>query len=150
MVSARIVVASATGILKHCNRSSLVEFGGHIQLNRHWAYSLLSRMNFVKRKVTTAKSKQSSQQFSQLKETFLSDITSTVEVCLSSLFTLSVCVCVCCCCWRGFSTIVTSLNFTASFPSLCRWKTFQWNSSLTGIAHGQWRDRDQSVWRQLA
>ena len=32
-------------------------FGGHALLNRHWAYSLLTRMNFVKMKDTTAKSK---------------------------------------------------------------------------------------------
>ena len=34
-VSAQIAIASARGILLHCDRSSLVEFGGHIQLNRH-------------------------------------------------------------------------------------------------------------------
>ena len=49
VVSARIAVASARGIMLHCNRSSPVEFGGHVQLNRHWAYSLLKRMKFVKR-----------------------------------------------------------------------------------------------------
>ena len=33
-VSARIVIAAARGILLKCNRSKLVEFGGHVQLNR--------------------------------------------------------------------------------------------------------------------
>ena len=80
VVSARIVIAAARGILQHYDQSSLVEFGGHIQLSRKWAYSLLSRMKFVKRKATTAKSKQSTEEFHQLKETFLSDIVSTVEM----------------------------------------------------------------------
>jgi hypothetical protein len=51
VVSARVTIASARGILLHCDRLSL---GGHIQLNRLWAYSLLSRVKFVKKK---AKSK---------------------------------------------------------------------------------------------
>ena len=80
VVSARIVIAAARGILQHYDRSSLLEFVGHIQLSRQWAYSLLSRMKFVKQKATTAKSKQSTEEFHQLKETFLSDIVSTVEM----------------------------------------------------------------------
>ena len=36
-VSARIVTAAARGILMKCDRSKLVEFGGHVELNRHWA-----------------------------------------------------------------------------------------------------------------
>ena len=71
VVSARIAVASARGIMLHCNRSSLVEFGGHIQLNRHWSYSQLKRMKFVKRMATTAQSKQSTEEFGELKEGFL-------------------------------------------------------------------------------
>ena len=38
-------------ILLTCNRPNLVEFGGHVQLNRHWSYALL--MNLVQRKATT-------------------------------------------------------------------------------------------------
>jgi len=30
---------------------------GYPRLNRHWAHSFLKRMNYVKRKATTAKSK---------------------------------------------------------------------------------------------
>jgi len=80
VVSARIAMAAARGILLSCDRSRLVEFGGHVQVNRHWAYSLLSRMKFKKRKVTTAKSKYSIANFTQLKETFLNDIVATVEM----------------------------------------------------------------------
>ena len=57
-VSAQIAIASARGILLHRDRSSLLKFEGHIQLNRHWDYSLLSRMMFVKRKAIMAFLKQ--------------------------------------------------------------------------------------------
>ena len=52
-----IVMAAARGILLKCNRGMLVDYGGHIELNRYWARSMLQRMNFVQRKVSTAKSK---------------------------------------------------------------------------------------------
>ena len=48
-ISARIAMAAARGILRKCNQSMLVENGGPIQLNGHWAHSLLKRMNFVQR-----------------------------------------------------------------------------------------------------
>ena len=80
MVSARIAMAAARVILLSCDRTKLVEFGGHVELNWHWAYSLLSRMKFVRRKVTTAKSKHSIEGFAQLKETFLDDVVATVEM----------------------------------------------------------------------
>ena len=50
-------MAAAQGILLSCAKEKLVEFGGHIDLNRHWAFSLLKRMNFVKRKATMSKMK---------------------------------------------------------------------------------------------
>ena len=56
VVSARIVMAAARGIVLSCNRSRLAEFGGDVAITRHWAYALLRCMNFVKRKATTAKS----------------------------------------------------------------------------------------------
>ena len=57
VVLARIAMAATRGIVLTCDRSLLVEFGGHVELSKHWAYSLLHRMKFVQRKVTTAKSK---------------------------------------------------------------------------------------------
>ena len=80
VVSARITMAAARGMLFSCNRSMLVEFGGHVNLNRSWAYSLLSRMNFVNRKVTTSKSKHSVADFKRLKEAFLNDVVTTVQM----------------------------------------------------------------------
>ena len=80
VVTARIAVAVARGILLSCDRSKLAEFGGHVMLNRFWAYSLLKRMKFVKRKVTTAKSKHVVAEFEHLKEEFLQDVVTTVEM----------------------------------------------------------------------
>ena len=57
VISSRIVMAAAKGIVLSSEKLKLVEYGGHININRHWAYSLLTRMKFVKRKATTAKSK---------------------------------------------------------------------------------------------
>ena len=56
VVSARIAVAAARGILLASNRNMLAELGGPVELNRHWAYSLFKRMQYVKRKASTAKS----------------------------------------------------------------------------------------------
>lgn len=80
IVSPRIVMAAARGIVLTSNRSMLVEFGGNVELNRHWAYLLLHRMNFVQRKVTTAKSKHAIEDFDWLKEEFLDDVVATVEM----------------------------------------------------------------------
>ena len=52
-VNARIVMAAAEGIVKATDRTLLVEHGGSIQLTQAWAYSILNRMGFVKRKATT-------------------------------------------------------------------------------------------------
>ena len=53
-ISARKAMAGARGILRKYNRSMLAKNGGPFQLNRHWADSLLKRMNFVQRKTTTS------------------------------------------------------------------------------------------------
>ena len=80
VVSARIAVAAARGIVHTYNKSLLAEFGGHIELTTDWAYSLFRRMTFVKRKVTTAKSKHPVTEFNQLKERFLAEVVETVQM----------------------------------------------------------------------
>ena len=80
MVSSKIVVAAAKGVVAAYDQSSLVEFGGHIRLTGHWAYSLLHRMKFMQRKATTAKSKYSVADFDKLKESFLQEVITTVEL----------------------------------------------------------------------
>ena len=56
-VSTQIVLGAARGILKTVDKQKLREFGGHIDISRQWALSLLRRMNFIQRKAITAKSK---------------------------------------------------------------------------------------------
>ena len=70
VVTASVVVAATRGILISRDRTQLAEFGGHIQLSRQWAYHLLSRMKFMKRKATTAKSKHTPADFAAAKEAF--------------------------------------------------------------------------------
>ena len=79
VVTAKIAVAAARGILLACDWSKLAEFSEHIRLGSSWAYSLLNRMKFVQRKATTSKSKLPVERFAEIKEQFLSDVVSTVE-----------------------------------------------------------------------
>ena len=51
------MLATARGLLLAYDQSKLAEFGRHIVLNYHWAYTFLRRMNFMQRRATTAKSK---------------------------------------------------------------------------------------------
>lgn len=80
VVSAKIAVAAARGILLSCDRSMLVEFGGPVELSRQWAYSLLKRMQFVRRKATTSKSKYTVANFEELKKSFLDEVVTTVSM----------------------------------------------------------------------
>ena len=80
VVSATIAIAAAKGILLSTDKMKLLEYGGHIQLNTTWAYSLLERMNFVKRKATEAKSKHTVENFAELKQCFLDDVVATVSM----------------------------------------------------------------------
>ena len=79
-VSARIAIAAARGILRKCNSSLLVENGGPIELNRHWAHSLLASMKFVQRKATTSVSKFVMTDFDARKRQFLTDVSTTVAM----------------------------------------------------------------------
>ena len=80
IITASVVVAAARGILISCDHSKLVEFGGHIELNRHWAYRSLDRMKIVRRKATTSKSKHKPENFAKLKEAFLDDVLAVVSM----------------------------------------------------------------------
>ena len=79
-LSARIVMAAARGILLKCDRTKLAEFGGRVEINRHWVHSLLTCMKFVQRKATTAKSKETDTNFAELKKSFLTDVKATVTM----------------------------------------------------------------------
>lgn len=54
VVNAKIAIAAAKGIVKARKKDLLDENGGHVTLGRGWAKSLFKRMNFVRRKKTTA------------------------------------------------------------------------------------------------
>ena len=80
VVTARVAIAAARAIILTQDRSQLIELGGHIELTQAWAYSLLCRMKFVKRKATTAKSKFSNANFAEVKKEFLNDLAAIVEL----------------------------------------------------------------------
>ena len=48
VVSARIAMVAAKGILLKCNRTMLSDYGGHVNINRQWLHSLLKRMKLFK------------------------------------------------------------------------------------------------------
>ena len=78
--NARIVMAAAEGIVKATDRILLVEHGGHIQLTQAWAYSILKRMDFIRRKATTkSKLTLSESTFKQCKANYLQKIKKVVR-----------------------------------------------------------------------
>lgn len=79
-MSARIAMAAARGILLKCDWTMLLDYGRHVNINRYWAHSLLKRMKFVQRKATTAKSKETTADFAELKKSFPEDVVSTVTM----------------------------------------------------------------------
>ena len=49
LLTAAVAIDTARGLLLAENQNKLAEFGGHIDLNRHWAYSQYKRMGFVQK-----------------------------------------------------------------------------------------------------
>lgn len=77
VVNSAIVVAAANGIVSAKDASLLVSRGGNISLNKNWAKSLLSRMQYVKRKCSNA-GKVSLPNFKMIQGVFLADIAAEV------------------------------------------------------------------------
>ena len=77
VINADVVVAAARGIVESKDRSKLVEYGGQISIEKSWAKSLLTRMNFVKRKGSTA-AKLPPSEFENLKQSYLERIKEAV------------------------------------------------------------------------
>ena len=71
-------MAATRGLLLASNRNMLVEYGGHVNINRAWAQSFLERMGYVKRKATTTNSKYSLTDFKQVKKQFLKKVAEIV------------------------------------------------------------------------
>ena len=72
-----VVIAAGRGIVMKHDEALLAENGGEINLTKHWAASILGRMNYVKRRGTT-KPRCLPEKFDEIKEQFLQDILTTV------------------------------------------------------------------------
>lgn len=80
IVNASVVISAAKGIIMATDSSLLMEYGGHINLSRHWAYHVLDRMKFTRRKATTSKSKTLPQEFAKIKIDFLKEIAAVITI----------------------------------------------------------------------
>ena len=67
-VAASIAIAAARGLLLAKDKKLLSENGGHIKLDKQWAYLLFRRMGFALRKPTTAKSRMSTARLQRSEE----------------------------------------------------------------------------------
>ena len=77
-ISTDIVLASAKGIVAHQNVSLLKEHGGHIDLDKSWAKSFLTRLGYVKRKGTRTACK-ILPDFPEVKASFLNKVAEAVS-----------------------------------------------------------------------
>ena len=75
VVNTAIVRAGAEGIILARDRSVLVKYGGHIDLTKSWAQSLLHHMGYSKRRCSNA-GKVSIPHLKEIQENFLADIQS--------------------------------------------------------------------------
>ena len=73
VVNTTIVMGGAEGIVSYRDISKLSSHGGHIEITKSCAKSLLQRMGFVKRKCSTL-GKIPVTRFDELKEIFLADV----------------------------------------------------------------------------
>ena len=77
VVNTGIVQVAALGIIGARDPGLLCEHGGHIEISKPWAKSLLKRMGYVKRKGSNA-GKVTVSQFKEIQEEFLADIKAEV------------------------------------------------------------------------
>ena len=71
-VTAGIAIAAARDLLMaECKNRLFENGGGHIKLNRHWAYGFFKGMGYLQRKPTTAKSKFTVENFAAKRKGFL-------------------------------------------------------------------------------
>ena len=77
VVNTAIVMAAAVGIASSSDVMKLKSHGGHIDITKSWAKSLLSRMGYTKRKCSNA-GKIASANFAEIKRNFLADIQAQV------------------------------------------------------------------------
>ena len=77
VVNTTIVMAAAMGIVSARDPTKLTSHGGHINITKTWAKSLLGRMGYVKRKCSNA-GKVTVTHLETIQEVFLADITAQV------------------------------------------------------------------------
>ena len=77
VVNTTIVRGAAEGIISYRDISKLASHGGHINITKSWAQSLLRRMGYVKKKCSTL-AKISMARFDESKEIFLADVAAEV------------------------------------------------------------------------
>ena len=74
-------MAAGEGMVRAHHRTTLVQHGGHIQITKAWAMSLLQRMGFVKRKATTkSTSGLSGEQIEVVRKSFLKQVARMVKL----------------------------------------------------------------------
>ena len=78
VINNSVVIGIIKGIIRDSDSNLLVENGGPLQIDKPIARRLLGRLNFVKRRGST-KAKLTPEDFSQLKDQFLSDIRTIVH-----------------------------------------------------------------------
>ena len=78
-VETSIIISVGHGIMLKCDRSSLEEFRGTVQLNKKWAKSVLRRMGITKRRANS-KAKILPGNFIEIKEQYLMGIKSVVTM----------------------------------------------------------------------
>jgi len=79
VINTAIVMATAEGIVCSKDSNLLAQNGGPILISKYWAKSLMTRMNFVKRKATT-KVKISNVNFEECKAQFVYDVKAIMEL----------------------------------------------------------------------
>lgn len=77
-VNVPVVLTAAERVIIAKNRSLLLKYGGHTELNRPWAVSILQWIGFVQRRGST-QTKVSDQQIIRTKYTYLSQISEMVK-----------------------------------------------------------------------
>lgn len=80
VINRRQILNIAKGVVKSNNPEILVEFGGTVELTNRWARSILSDMNWCKRKGTTGKVEPSPQFLAEEKFTFQRAISSKISM----------------------------------------------------------------------
>ena len=74
-IGSSVVMAVGEGMVRAHDRTLLVQHGGHIQITKAWALSLLKRMGYIKHKATTKSTPgMSGEKIERVRKSFLSKL----------------------------------------------------------------------------